>query len=49
MRIVKQFDCIVLKQEIRLFCSLEIAVPTKRMEEVMNKLKELRGVEGDSF
>ncbi len=49
MKIVKQFDCVVLKQEIQLFCSLEIAVPKNRLGEVMNKLNELRGVEVHSF
>lgn len=45
MKIVKQFDCIVLKQEIQLFCSLEIGVPKNKLEEVLKKLKDLRGVE----
>ena len=29
----------------QLFCSLEIGVPKNRLVEVLNKLKELRGVE----
>jgi uncharacterized YigZ family protein len=45
MKIIKQFDCIVLKYETQLFCSLELGVPKSRLEEVLNKLKELRGVE----
>lgn len=45
MKIVKQYDCTVLKQEIQLFCSLEIGVPKNKLEEVLGKLKELRGVE----
>lgn len=45
MKIVKQFDCVVLKQEMQLFCSLEIGVPKNKLEEVLNKLKDLRGVE----
>jgi uncharacterized YigZ family protein len=49
MKIVKQFDCVVLKQERQLFCSLEIGVPKNRLEEVLNKLKELRGVEAEKF
>jgi hypothetical protein len=40
-----QFDCIVLKQEMQLFCSLEIGVPKNKLGEVMVKLKELRGIE----
>ncbi len=45
MKVVKQFDCMVLKQETQLFCSLEIGVPKNRQEEVLDKLKDLRGVE----
>ena len=49
MKAVKQFDCVVLKQEMQLFCSLEIAVPKLWQDEVMNKLNDLRGVEVERF
>jgi uncharacterized YigZ family protein len=49
MKIVKQYDCEVLKQEIQLFCVLEIGLPKKRVGEMLNKLKELRGVGVDTF
>ena len=45
MKIVKQFDCVVLKQEMPLFCSLETGVPKNKLEDVLGKLKDLRGVE----
>jgi uncharacterized YigZ family protein len=45
MKIVKQFDCVVMKQETQLFCSMEIGVPKNRVEEVMGKMKDLKGVE----
>ena len=45
MKVVKHFDCPVLKQETQLFCSLEIGIPKFRLEEVLFRLKELRGVE----
>jgi uncharacterized YigZ family protein len=45
MRIIKQFECTVYKQETQLFCSMEIGVPKNRSEEVKFKLTELRGVE----
>lgn len=45
MKVVKQFDCTVLKQETQLFCSVEMGVPKSRLEEVLFRLKELRGVE----
>ncbi|HNR17575.1 MAG TPA: YigZ family protein, partial [Chitinophagaceae bacterium] len=31
MKVVKQFDCTVLKQETQLFCSIEIGVPKNRL------------------
>jgi uncharacterized YigZ family protein len=49
MKLVKQFDCVVLKNETQLFCSLEIGVPKKMVDEVLSKLKELRGVEVEKF
>lgn len=45
MKVVKQFDCAVLKQETQLFCSIEIGVPKNRLDEVLFRLKELRAVE----
>lgn len=49
MKVVKHFDCPVLKQETQLFCSLEIGIPKFRLEEVLFRLKELRGVEVERF
>ncbi|MFZ1329013.1 MAG: YigZ family protein, partial [Chitinophagaceae bacterium] len=48
-KIVKQYDCVIQKQETQLFCSLELGVPKNRLEEVLNKLKDLRGVEVEKF
>lgn len=45
MKLVKQYDCVILKQELQLFCLLEIGVPKNRSEEALIKLKELRGLE----
>lgn len=45
MKLVKQFECIVAKQEMQLFCSLEIGIPRNRLEEVLYKFNELRAVE----
>jgi uncharacterized YigZ family protein len=45
MKLVKQADCVVMKQEKQLFCSLEIGVPKNRVEEMLVKLKDLREVE----
>ena len=45
MRLVKLFDCTVLKQETNLFCSLEIGIPKNRVEDMLFKLKDLRSIE----
>ena len=49
MKVVKQFDCAVLKQETQLFCSIEMGVPKSRLEEVLFRVKEVRGVEVEKF
>jgi uncharacterized YigZ family protein len=43
MTIVKQYNCTVLSQEMQLFCLMNIGVPKNRLEEVLYKLKEVRG------
>lgn len=45
MKLVKQFECTVLKQDTQLFCSVEIGMPKNRQEELLYKLRDLRGVE----
>lgn len=45
MMILKQYNCTVTKQEQQLFCSIDVAVPTSRVEEVEYKLKDLHTVE----
>ena len=45
MMIVKQYNCTVIKQEMILFCELEIGIPKNRLEEVLYKFSELHTVE----
>ena len=45
MTISKQFDCLVVKQEMNLFCSLQMGIPKYRLDEVLYKLKDLRGID----
>ncbi|MET0634750.1 MAG: YigZ family protein [Chitinophagaceae bacterium] len=45
MKVMKQFDCIVTKQETNLFCSIEAGVPKNRQDEVIFKIREIRGAE----
>jgi uncharacterized YigZ family protein len=49
MKVVKQFNCVVLKQETQLFCMLETGVPKNRLDEVLFRLKELRTVEMEKY
>jgi uncharacterized YigZ family protein len=45
MKLVKQFECAVIKQEMQLFCSLEIGIPRNRLDDVLYKFNELRAIE----
>jgi uncharacterized YigZ family protein len=45
MTILKQYNCIIVKQEQQLFCMLDAAIPKARVEEVEYKLRDLHTVE----
>ena len=45
MRVVKQYNGRVVRQEMQLFCSMTVAVPRNRFTEISYILKELRNVE----
>ena len=45
MALAKQYNCRVVSQEMQLFCSMTLAIPTNRVTEVTYKLKELKNVE----
>ncbi len=45
MMILRQFNCSVIRQEMQLFCSITAGIPRNRLEEVIYRLKEMRGVE----
>jgi len=49
MKIVKQCNCTVLSQEIQLFCRINIAVPKNRLEEMLYKLKDVKGLVAEKF
>jgi uncharacterized YigZ family protein len=44
MRIVKKYGCILLKQDLQLFCSYEVGVPRQIENECFVALEELRGL-----
>jgi uncharacterized YigZ family protein len=44
MRIVKKYSCVLLKQDLQLFCSYEVGVPRQIENECIAALEELRGL-----
>ncbi len=47
MMIVKQYNCVITQQEVSMFCTMQIGVPTAKLEETLYKLKDIQGVEVD--
>ncbi|MGN6532203.1 MAG: IMPACT family protein, partial [Ginsengibacter sp.] len=45
MRIIKQYNCTVLKNEMQLFCRMETGISKNKLEEVLSDLKEVRNLE----
>lgn len=45
MMIAKQCNCTVLEKEMQLFCTIKLAVPVHRKEEVLYRLREIRNME----
>ncbi|MCH5597919.1 IMPACT family protein [Niabella ginsengisoli] len=41
---VKQFDCEILKQDIQLFCAMDIGIPQYRLDETLMKLGDARDI-----
>ena len=44
MRVVKKYDCSLVKQEMQLFCSIEIGIPKQVEDSCLVSLHELRGL-----
>ena len=44
MMIVKYYNCSVVEQTAQLFVELKMGIPKHRLEEVLNKIKDLQGV-----
>jgi len=45
MRIIKLYNCEVVKNETQLFCLVELGVPKSKLNEVLSKIKDLRSIE----
>ncbi len=44
MMVLKQYNCSVVSQTAQLFVSLKVGIPKIRLDEVFNKLNDLKGV-----
>ena len=45
MRILKQFNCAILKNEMQLFCNIETGIPRSKINEVISALKDVKNLE----
>jgi uncharacterized YigZ family protein len=45
MQIIKQYNCSIIRQEMQLFCTIDIGIPVNRTAAVLNRLQETRNVE----
>lgn len=45
MRILKQFNCNILANEMQLFCSIETGIPRNKINEVLSALKGIKNLE----
>ena len=45
MRILKQFNCAILKNEMQLFCNIETSIPRSKINEVISALKDVKNLE----
>jgi uncharacterized YigZ family protein len=45
MMIVKQSNCTILSQELQLFCEMKVGIPRNKLQEVLDKLHDIQGVE----
>lgn len=45
MRIIKQFNCTVLKNETQLFCIIETGIPKNKISEVLSAFKDVKNLE----
>ena len=49
MKLLKQYDCSIIKQELQLFCLIETGIPKQNAAALIPKLKEINGVEISSI
>jgi uncharacterized YigZ family protein len=44
MKLVRQYDCMIVQQDAQLFCSMEIGVPKNKLDPMLTKLTEIKGI-----
>jgi len=44
MKLVRQYDCLIVQQATQLFCSMEIGVPKNKLDTMLMKLTEIKGI-----
>lgn len=45
MRVIKKYDCVILNQDMQLFCRMEIGIPKAASELCIIQLKNMKGLE----
>ena len=45
MMVVKRFGCLIIQNEAQLFCRMVLGIPKENLENCINKIKDLHGVE----
>lgn len=45
MRIIKQYNCTIHKNEMQLFCKIEIGIPRNKLNEVLASFQEIKNIE----
>jgi uncharacterized YigZ family protein len=45
MRIIKQYNCSLIKNEMQLFCKIETGIPKNKMEEVLASFRNIKNLE----
>jgi uncharacterized YigZ family protein len=45
MQLLKQFNCTTISQELQLFCSIQAGIPKSRLQEVLYKCNDIKGLE----
>jgi len=49
MRIVKKHDCVILSQDMQLFCKMELSIPRSVLELCLIQFRNLKGLELSAF